>query len=98
MPSMRSYLMRVHVYKAEAFGSVGLAAHQSDVPLIQVSIGIQRLQNHLHSGGVFQVFDDHGYKANRSADHGHETNSRATVAKWALNQAQFPTLSSPCVG
>lgn len=40
MWSMLLYLMRVHVDKAEAFGSVGLAADQSDIPLVQVGIGV----------------------------------------------------------
>ena len=53
------YLMRVHVYKAEAFASGRFATDQSDVPLIQVGIGIQCLQNHLNSGGVLQIFNDH---------------------------------------
>lgn len=51
--------MRVHVYKAEAFASGRFATDQSDVPLIQVGIGIQCLQNHLNSGGVLQIFNDH---------------------------------------
>lgn len=52
--------MRVHVYKAEAFvAAVRFAADQANVPLVQVGEGVQRLQDHLHGGGVLQVLDDH---------------------------------------